>query len=149
MSNIKQKLKQKLLSKWKLSLEDKLLLDKIESISEEELMVKLLTKKLKKIEDMIWKIEEKDLYWTATEEETEQLEYLVWKKKEIINKIKELRWDKELTINDFKQKSNVDILNFEWFWEVMGSVGDIVGNVVTDIWKEIALDSIIDGIFDS
>jgi len=149
MSNIKQKIKWKLLSKWRLSLQDRLLLEQIESISEEEIIVKLLSKKLKKVENMIWKIEEKDLYWTATEEETEQLEYLTWKKKEIINKIREIRWDKELTIDNFNQKSNVDIFNFEWFWDFLGSVWNLVidesKDMAIDIWKDI----VFDGIFDS
>jgi len=64
-----------------LSLQDKLLLEQIKNISEEELISRLLTKKLKKLKDIIWELEweleleleEKELYWTATEEELKQL----------------------------------------------------------------------------
>jgi len=56
-------------------------------------------------------------------------------------------------MDNFNQKSNVDIFNFEWFWEFLGSIGDLVidtsKDMVIDIWKDIAFDGIIDGIFGS
>ena len=145
MSDIKQKLKQEILNKWKLSLQDKLLLEKIENTPEEKIIIQLLVKKLNKIIKLIDKLEKKELYQEATEDELEKLELLIEKKKEIINKIRELRKEEELTIEDFGQTNNVDILNFNWFDDFLGSVWD----KIIESAKEEIKDNIIDISIDS
>lgn len=140
MASIKQKLKQKILKKEKISLKDKLLLEKIENMSEEEIITQLLVKKLHKIKKWIENLEQKELNWTASKEELKQLEHLIKKKNEIINKIKELRKE-ELSISDFSE-SEFSIFNWEWLW-----------NFFQDIWKEssieFTIDNIIELIFDN
>ena len=148
MSELKQKLKQKILNKWVLSLKDKLLLEKIDSTSEEELENRLLKKNLKKINLMIDKLDKKEIYWNITEEEKNQLGYLVQKKKQIIDKIRSLRENKELTIEDFNPPSNIDMFNFKWFWEVLGSAWDKFIDFNKEMGKEITLDIGIDSILD-
>ncbi len=145
MSTLKQKIKQKILNKWTLSLQDKIFLEKLENISEKELINQLLVKKLNKIKLLIENLEQKKLYWKANEKELEQLELLIEKKKEIINKIRELRKEEELTIKDFGQTNNVDILNFNWFDDFLGSVWD----KIIESAKEEIKDNIIDISIDS
>ena len=145
MSDIKQKLKQKILNKWKLSLQDKLLLEKLENTPEEEIITQLLVKKLNKIKLLIENLEQKELYWKSTEDELEKLELLKEKKKELINKIRELRKEEELTIEDFGQTNNVDIINFNWFDDFLGSVWD----KIIESAKEEIKDNIIDISIDS
>lgn len=145
MSDIKQKLKQKILNKWKLSLQDKLLLEKLENTPEEEIITQLLVKNLNKITKLIDKLEKKELYQEATEDELEKLELLKEKKKELINKIRELRKKEELTIEDFGQTNNIDILNFNWFDDFLGSVWD----KIIESAKEEIKDNIIDISIDS
>ena len=145
MSTLKQKIKQKILNKWTLSLQDKIFLEKLENISEKELITQLLVKNLNKITKLIDKLEKKELYQEATEDELEKLELLKEKKKELINKIRELRKKEELTIEDFGQTNNVDILNFNWFDDFLGSVWD----KIIESAKEEIKDNIIDISIDS
>ena len=143
MASIKEKLRQKILNKWNLSLEDKILLEKIENTPEEELLKQLLVKKLNKIKKSINTLEQKELAWIIAEEELDQLKKLTEIKKEIISKIRQLREEENLSIDEFN-KSEIDWLSLKWIWDITKDISNNANN----IWKELILD-IIFSIFEN
>ena len=124
-----KKLENKILSKSNLTLEDKLLLERIKA-KDEKLIIEIFVNELNKIKSQLEKLEFRRFDKDFTEKDREKLEYLEKKKKNIVNLIKEYNASHvKLSIDSFKW----DTILWEWntiLWELNENTLDTVDNIL-------------------